>query len=169
MVVRLENLGKEMVEKAYRHGMHEYEANTNNLDAGYAYVVYLRGHIAYNTDREQAIGFSQGHNEDLGWHHGWPKRGIPDGTAVEWFERWLKSYKPKTMGFELVVLNATYYARILEEGAQIGYKGIGVFNPSNDNKKHTGSQKKYKIVTYLIDDLYQRGQSFGKNVSVSVL
>lgn len=156
IVTRLEAIGKEVANKAFQDaesGKLEWKHWTNNLGAGYAYAVFYRGSIAYNTDREQAIGFTMGMDDPLTWHKGWAKHGIPDGTAPDWFDLWLKNYRPKSKSFELVVVNATYYGKILEEG-----------------KQRYGNGKKYKVLTYLLNDVVKLSKNFeGMNPQVSTL
>jgi hypothetical protein len=155
MVSRLESIGRSIIEKAYadqESGTNEWKSHTNNLAAGFACVVFLRGKVAYNTDREKAISFTQGMGDPLQWHRGWKKHGIPDGNALLWFDRWLKSYKPKSNKFELVLVNATYYGKILEEGRQGKLGG-----------------RKFKVLTYLINELTDKARKFDKNAIVSIL
>jgi hypothetical protein len=109
--------------------------DTLNLSAGFAFAVYLRGKIAYNTDREQALGFSPMMQEDLGTHKGWAKHGIPDGNAAVWCWDFFAKYKPPTKKFCLVIVNPTYYARILEDG-----------------KQRYGVGNKFRILTYLLGE-----------------
>ena len=66
-------------------------------------------------------------------HRGWENGGIPDGTGVEWAEMFKREYKPKTKGFELVVFNAAYYSKFLEEGV--------------------GVKKKYRIISQVFGDM----------------
>lgn len=68
-----------------------------------------------------------------GGHRGWENGGIPDGTGVEWAEMFKREYKPKTKGFELVVFNAAYYSKFLEEGV--------------------GVKKKYRIISQVFGDM----------------
>lgn len=55
-----------------------------------------------------------------GVHKGWKKEGIPDGTGYEWARMFIRGfkqvYKPPARGFALVIFNAAYYSKILEEG-----------------------------------------------------
>jgi hypothetical protein len=144
---RLEKLGKTLATAAYKHGFNEWVAHTGNLDAGFGYAVYLRGNIAYNTDREKAYGYAPGMFEELQWHRGWDAMGIPDGDAALWFDRWLESYTPKSKAWELVVVNVTFYGKILEEGRQ----GLG-------------GGRKYKVITYLLSDLVKMAKDLNMDV-----
>jgi hypothetical protein len=148
IVSRLESIGKEMIRKAYKHGATEWIAHTSNLDAGFLYVVYYNGTVAYNTDRERAWGFGEGINEELLFHRGWDAKGIPDGTALDWIPLWFDRYKPRPKGFQLVIANATYYSEILEGG----------YN----------SKRKYKVLTYLFNELKHEGENNFPDASVSV-
>jgi hypothetical protein len=141
IVSKLESIGKELIDRAYQHGATEWVGHTLNLDAGFVYAVFYNGHLAYNTDRERAIGYSQGMGESLQWHKGWEKRGIPDGDSSLWVEYWLSTFKPKPKGFSLVIANVAYYSRILEEGTQ-----------------SKGSGRQYKVITYLFNELLNAGK-----------
>lgn len=151
MVDRLEEIGLELIDEAYRNGIKEWEGHTLNLDAGFAYVVFNAGKVATNSRGEKAIGHSIGWDDNLKQHKGWAKIGVPDGTAHEWFDLWLQKYEPKNKkSFELVIVNVTYYGKILEEGRQ-----------------RYGNGKKYKVVTYLLGELKNKSNGFeGAEVSI---
>jgi hypothetical protein len=148
IVSRLESIGKEMIRKAYAHGGSEWTAHTLNLDAGFLYVVYYNGSVAYNTDRERAWGFGEGINENMTFHKGWAKKGIPDGTALDWIPIWFDRYKPRPKGFQLVIANATYYSEFLEEGLKM--------------------KRQYKVLTYLFNELKHAGEANFPDSPVSV-
>jgi hypothetical protein len=114
--------------------------------------------VALNTDREKAWGLGKGaqiegpsNGRKLEIHKGWPKAGVPDGNAWSWIIRWFEGYKPpRGKGFELVIVNATYYGKILETGTQGG-----------------GSGRKYKVVTYMLSELVQRLKKEGLNIAAA--
>lgn len=108
----------------------------NQKDA-YGALVYLNGELKEVKTLDSS---------SKGTHKGWPKHGIPDGTGREWLQRFIDTYKAPDKGFVLVVVNAAFYTRILEEGMQ---------GPPAGHEPRT----KYKIISQVfgkMDDIAEK-------------
>lgn len=105
----LANEGRRIVEEANRSA--EAQNRTGNMADAYGYAVYLNG-------KEMRRGYANATPTSSGPHKGWPKYGIPADTGRGYLDSFFETYIPPAKGYHLVTVNAAYYSRILEEGAQ---------------------------------------------------
>lgn len=101
-----------------------------NLMDAFGFVVYHNGIV-------KTKGYGTQSPKSKGTHRGWEKHGIPDGTGRGWLDDFISGYEPPKTGFTLVVVNAAFYARILEEGMQ----GPPAGHPA---------RKKYRIISQTV-------------------
>lgn len=118
---------------------------SGNMHDAYGYAVYFRGKL-------EKKGYAAGGKMSSDIHKGWKKHGISANTGRGYLDEFFNDYKPNPNGFELVCVNAVYYAEILEDGAQ--------------GRPKVPISKKYKIISQVsskIDDLAKR---FGGKVKI---
>lgn len=89
----------------------EAQNRSGNMADAFGYAVYLDG-------KEIRRGYANDAPTSDGPHRGWEKHGIPADTGRGYVDTYLDSYDAPERGYHLVVVNAAYYSRILEEGAQ---------------------------------------------------
>lgn len=94
-------------------------------------------------------------------HKGWEKYGIPDGTGRDWLNEFFAEWRPKAKGFVLIVVNAAFYSRILEEGTQNNRGGKNV------------PARKFRIITQIASEMKDLQGKFkgstlsGHNVTIN--
>lgn len=142
MTKYLAEKGKEIVEAAVLKDV-GYET-LNQVDS-YGIIIYYNGRVKksiiggelvgkrtggftnrpdiYNVSSEMASkGKRFKDKESGGRHKGWKSKGIPDGTGYEWARMFIKEFGKSgnvpAKGFALVVFNAAFYSKILEEGKE---------------------------------------------------
>lgn len=84
----------------------------NMMDA-YGYAIYFNG-------KQMRHGYASDITMSKGIHKGWAKHSIPADDGRGYLDQFFKEYTPKSKGIELVVVNAIYYASILEAGKGFG-------------------------------------------------
>lgn len=126
---------------------------SNNMNDAYGYIVFYDG-------RMQKKGYALPTNMASGIHKGWDKAGVKDGTGREWLDDFMDTWRPESKGFVLIVVNAAFYAGILEQGRQTN---VGA-NP------HYGKQ--YQIISQITTDMKDLQGKFkgstlsGKNIYI---
>lgn len=150
--------GKEIVAAAVLKDV-GYET-LNQVDS-YGIIIYYNGRVKRSlvggelTGRNTGVGYtnkSHIYNVSSGMatkkkfqgqergekHKGWKAEGIPDATGYEWAKTFIKEFGKKGVvpqqGFALVVFNAAFYSKILEEG------GGGV-------------KRKYRVLSIAADEM----------------
>lgn len=111
-----------------------------NLHDAYVYGVYYKGVL-------MKYGFV-GSPMSSGDHKGWSKAGINANDGRGYAMEALSEFKSKGIGYELVVVNAIYYAQILEDGTQ------------------APNGKKYKIVSQSLSELGVMQSELGGNIKI---
>ena len=101
--------GERIVTEANRSA--EAQNRSGNMADAYGYAVYLNG-------RMMRKGYANDTPTSDVPHKGWDKHGIPSDTGRGYLDSFFESYIAPERGYHLVVVNAAYYSRILEEGAQ---------------------------------------------------
>lgn len=110
----------------------------NQLDA-FGYAVYSDGKLVKKGYAAPEQSKKQ--------HKGWAKKGIPADTGRGYLDKFFQDHKAPANRFQLVVVNAIYYTKILEDG-----KGFG--------------GAKYKIITQIGDDMYKLQEQYGGRIDV---
>lgn len=90
---------------------HSVKFRSYNLMDAFGFVVYYNGTV-------KTKGYGTQSPKSKGIHEGWDKHGIPDGTGRQWLDDFISGYEAPKKGFSLLVVNAAFYSRILEEGMQ---------------------------------------------------
>lgn len=101
--------GKRIVSEAERTA--EVTYRSGNMADAFGYSVFFNGN-------EIRRGYANDSPTSSGVHKGWEKHGIPADTGRGYLDDFFNTYSPPKSGFHLVVVNAVYYTRILEAGAQ---------------------------------------------------
>ena len=127
----LEQQGKKIITEAVR--TKETQNDTYNQYDAYGYLVYYNGVLKrWSLSPELSYGEK---------HKGWDKYGIPAATGSEWANIFKADFEPPKSGFALVVFNAAFYSRILEEGTQ-----------NNRNGQNT-TARKFRILSQVVGSL----------------
>lgn len=118
----------------------ETQKRSGNQSDAFGYAVYLDG-------REMRRGYANPSPVSSVPHKGWEKHGIPADTGRGYLDSFLDTYVPPKKGFHLVVVNAAYYTRILEEGAQ--------------GRPKRRLSTKYRIISQITDDMDRLAAKYG--------
>lgn len=116
---------------------------TQNQNDAYGWAVYYNG-------REMRRGYWTAAPQANEKRNGWRGAGIEPGYGREDVVKYLSEYKPKTNGFQLIVVNAVFYTGILEKG------GGGV--------KH-----KYRVISQEFSNMEEAGRGVSKTFTVNML
>lgn len=101
--------GEKIVDEAMRSA--EVTYRSGNMADAFGYAVFHNG-------KEVRRGYANNAPTAAEAHKGWAKHGIPADTGRGYLDTYFDSYIAPASGFHLVVVNAIYYTRILEAGAQ---------------------------------------------------
>ena len=118
----------------------ETQKRSGNQSDAFGYAVYLDG-------KEMRRGYANAAPTSSGPHKGWEKHGIPADTGRGYLNTFLDTYAAPKSGFHLVVVNAAYYTRILEEGAQ--------------GRPKRKLSAKYRIISQITDDMDRLASKYG--------
>lgn len=127
--------------------------DTMNQADAYGYAVFFDGML-----KKKGYAAAEMSGE---MHKGWEKYGIPDGTGRDWLNEFFAEWRPKAKGFVLIVVNAAFYSRILEEGTYRNRNGKSV------------PARKYRIITQIASEMKDLQGKFkgsvlsGHNVTIS--
>jgi hypothetical protein len=138
-ITQLARAGRILAYRAYH--LHKTTDQSHNLSDSIGWAVYFNGSL-------KEMGYANDIEDSDSTHKGWRKRGIPPNTGRGWLQDWCQTYKPKGR-YVLVVVAAAFYARILEDGAQV---------PSGGTK--------YKIITTIVDDMEREAAKVKGRVSI---
>lgn len=136
IVNELSKEGQKIVNEAY--WSKAAKDRSGNMHDAYGYAVYFRGKL-------ERKGYAAGGQISSDIHKGWAKYGIGANTGRGYLDEFFNDYRPQSNGFELVCVNAVYYAEILEDGAQ--------------GRPKVPISKRYKIISQMsskFDDLAKR-------------
>lgn len=109
IIAMLAREGDKIVTEANR--TKEAQNRTGNMADAFGYAVYYNG-------KQVRKGYANDAATSSTVHKGWAKHGIPSDTGRGYIDSFFESYIAPERGFHLVCVNAAYYSRILEEGAQ---------------------------------------------------
>ena len=137
----LEAEAQGIVDKAAR--TRETANVTGNLLDAYGYAIWINGEMVRR-------GYATPVPTSSEKHKGWSKYGIEANTGRGYVDDFLDSYSAPRKGVHLVVVNAAYYARILEEGAQ--------------GRPDRPLSTKYRIITQISNDMAGLARRYGGNV-----
>lgn len=116
---------------------------TQNQNDAYGWAVYYNG-------REMRRGYWTSAPQANEKRNGWANAGINPGYGREDLVKYLDEYKPKSNGFQLIVVNAVFYTAIQEAGG--------------GRLKH-----KYRIITQEFSNMAEAGRGVSKNFTVNLL
>ena len=86
---------------------------------------------------------------DLKKRNGWKAQGIAPGYGRDDLESYFNQYKPKTNGFQLIVVNAVFYTEILEKGASHLTRKFMVITQEMANMENVAKQFKGANISLL--------------------
>lgn len=115
---------------------------TQNQNDAYGWAVYYNG-------KEMRRGYWTSAPQANEKRNGWSAAGIERGYGREDLVEYFRDYKPKTTGFQLIVVNAVFYTSLLE-------KGIGV-------------KRKYRVITQEFSNMADAGRGISKDYTVNLL
>lgn len=110
----------------------EAQRRTGNMADAFGYAVFLDG-------KEVRRGYAEPSPTSSTVHKGWKKHGIPADTGRGYLDSYFDAYIAPAKGWHLVVVNAVYYTRILEAGAQA--------RPARQKVRQ------YRIISQMADDM----------------
>lgn len=113
--------GERLATEAYK--TKETKNRTFNQADAFGYAVY------HNKDLK-AKGYAKPTRQATKMHKGYGS--IPTGYGRDWLDSYLLNFKPESDGFVLVVLNATYYTKFLEEGTNAAKRKFAVISQIYD-------------------------------------
>lgn len=116
---------------------------TQNQNDAYGWAVYYNG-------REMRRGYWTSAPQANEKRNGWANAGINPSYGREDLVKYLDEYKPKSNGFQLIVVNAVFYTAIQEAGG--------------GRLKH-----KYRIITQEFSNMAEAGRSVSKKFTVNLL
>lgn len=116
---------------------------TQNQNDAYGWAVYYNG-------REMRRGYWTSAPQANEKRNGWANAGINPGYGREDLVKYLDEYKPKSNGFQLIVVNAVFYTAIQEAG--------------RGRLKH-----KYRIITQEFSNMAEAGRGVSKKFTVNLL
>ena len=88
------------------------------------------GYAVYHNKELKAKGYANPAQQAARMHKGYGS--IPTGYGRDWLDSYLLNFKPESDGFVLVVLNATYYTKFLEEGTNAAKRKFAVISQIYD-------------------------------------
>lgn len=113
----------------------------NQQDA-YGWAVYFNG-------REMKRGYYTETRTAEKQRNGWKEKGIAPGYGRDDLESYFNQYKPKTNGFQLIVVNAVFYTEILEKGASHLTRKFMVITQEMANMENVAKQFKGANISLL--------------------
>ena len=116
---------------------------TQNQNDAYGWAVYYNG-------REMRRGYWTSAPQANEKRNGWANAGINPGYGREDLVKYLDEYKPKSSGFQLIVVNAVFYTAIQEAGG--------------GRLKH-----KYRIITQEFSNMAEAGRGVSRTFTVNLL
>lgn len=116
---------------------------TQNQNDAYGWAVYYNG-------REMRRGYWTSAPQANEKRNGWANAGINPGYGREDLVKYLDEYKPKSNGFQLIVVNAVFYTAIQEAGG--------------GRLKH-----KYRIITQEFSNMAEAGRGVSRTFTVNLL
>lgn len=116
---------------------------TQNQNDAYGWAVYYNG-------REMRRGYWTSAPQANEKRNGWTNAGINPGYGREDLVKYFDGYKPKSTGFQLIVVNAVFYTAIQEAGG--------------GRLKH-----KYRIITQEFSNMEEAGRGVSKTFTVNLL
>ena len=129
--------GQRMVDEAYRSK--DAQDRSGNMHDAYGWAVYVNGSVVRKGDAGTQM------SQEI--HKGWAKHGIPADTGRGYLEEFFATYQDVPQkGMALVVVNAVYYASILEEGAQ--------------GRPAVQQATQYRIISQVADTMYDIKRNF---------
>jgi hypothetical protein len=148
VISQLNTKGDELIRKAVERSNVRLEYYSKNLIDAYGYGVYYRGRLMTKgyysaspmaTDRHKTL------------------QNVVDINGREEVEKYLNTYPANDKSFELIIVNAAYYARFLEDGSY----AIGL-------SKIFGTEvtpKSYHVISQVYRDL----EAYSKNFKNAVI
>lgn len=118
-------------------------ARKRNQNDAYGWAVYYNG-------KEMRRGYYTQQPQATQMRNGWANAGIPKGYGRDDLMQYLSEYKPKTNGFQLIVVNAVFYTKILEAG-------------------RGGVKHKYRVITHEFSNMAEVGRGISPKFTVSLL
>lgn len=109
------------------------------------------GFAVFHGGKEIRRGYANSSPVSSSRHRGWSKHGIPADTGRGYIDSFLDGYTPPQDGWHLVVVNAAYYTRILEAGAQ--------------GRPKRQLSAKYRIISQITDDMDRLASKYGGRLS----
>ena len=137
----LSGQGKKIIHDAIQ--TKDTRQRTQNQNDAYGWAVYYNG-------REMRRGYWTSAPQANEKRNGWANAGINPGYGREDLVKYLDEYKPKSNGFQLIVVNAVFYTAIQEAGG--------------GRLKH-----KYRIITQEFSNMAEAGRGVSKNFTVNLL
>ena len=116
---------------------------TQNQNDAYGWAVFYNG-------REMRRGYWTSAPQANEKRNGWANAGINPGYGREDLVKYFDEYKPKSNGFQLIVVNAVFYTAIQEAGG--------------GRLKH-----KYRIITQEFSNMAEAGRGVSKKFTVNLL
>lgn len=116
---------------------------TQNQNDAYGWAVYYNG-------REMRRGYWTSAPQANEKRNGWANAGINPGYGREDLVKYFDEYKPKSNGFQLIVVNAVFYTAIQEAGG--------------GRLKH-----KYRIITQEFSNMAEAGRGVSRTFTVNLL
>lgn len=116
---------------------------TQNQNDAYGWAVYYNG-------KEMRRGYWTSAPQANEKRNGWVNKGINPGYGREDLVKYFDEYKPKSNGFQLIVVNAVFYTAIQEAGG--------------GRLKH-----KYRIITQEFSNMTEAGRGVSKTFTVNLL
>lgn len=135
----LADKGKSIIQDAV--ATKDTRTRKRNQDDAYGWAVYFNG-------RQMKKGYYTETRTAEKMRNGWKAKGIEPGYGRDDLESYFNQYKPKTNGFQLIVVNAVFYTEILEKGA-------------------AHLKRKFKVITQEMANIVDVASQFkGSNVSL---
>lgn len=141
MVDYLAGQGKKIIHDAIQ--TKDTRQRTQNQNDAYGWAVYYNG-------REMRRGYWTSTPQANEKRNGWTNAGINPGYGREDLVKYFDEYKPKSNGFQLIVVNAVFYTAIQEAGG--------------GRLKH-----KYRIITQEFSNMTEAGRGVSKTFTVNLL
>lgn len=137
--------GQRMVDEAYR--TKDTQDRSGNMHDAYGWAVYVNGQIVKQGDAGAPI------SQQI--HKGWAKHDIPANTGRGYLNDFFSTYQDiPERGIALVVVNAVYYASILEEGAQ--------------HRPAIQQATQYRVISQVADTMYDIKRHFKGSIVKSI-
>lgn len=132
--------GKRIIHEAVQ--TKDTRQRTQNQNDAYGWAVYYNG-------KEMRRGYWTSAPQANEKRNGWGAKGISSGYGREDLNRYFDGYKPKTNGFQLIVVNAVFYTSILEKGGGGVKRKYRVISQEFSSMENVGSKFKDSTVTML--------------------